>query len=181
MGGGTTRWMSPELLHPEQFDFGRGMPTEESDCYALGMVIYEVLSGRIPFASSRDTAVIWKVLNGGRPERPHGEESVWFTDNLWEMLELCWASRPEIRPSIDDVFECLERVPWPPLSADVESSSTTSNSCTFYRSIQNLHLMSNPPRLVGQPITQGGNHSLVPSHNYPSNAAGPPKSREGEG
>jgi len=34
---GTVRWMSRELL------FGKNSaPTRESDCYALGMVIYEV-------------------------------------------------------------------------------------------------------------------------------------------
>ena len=34
---GTVRWMSPELF------FGQNSsPTRESDCYALGMVIYEV-------------------------------------------------------------------------------------------------------------------------------------------
>ena len=39
--GGTFRWMSPELLDLERFD-SDGRPTRESDCYALGMVIYEV-------------------------------------------------------------------------------------------------------------------------------------------
>ena len=44
---GTVRWMSPELL------FGQNSPPScESDCYALGMVIYEVSwphSPRWPF------------------------------------------------------------------------------------------------------------------------------------
>ena len=35
--GGTIPWMSPELLFVQN-----GSPTSESDCYALGMVIYEV-------------------------------------------------------------------------------------------------------------------------------------------
>lgn len=39
--GGTYRWMSPEMLDPKGFD-SNGRPTRESDCYALGMVIYEV-------------------------------------------------------------------------------------------------------------------------------------------
>ena len=45
VGGGTTRWMSPELLVPEQFGISTlepDRPTRQSDCYALGMVIYEV-------------------------------------------------------------------------------------------------------------------------------------------
>ena len=43
--GGTVRWMSPEFLDPERFGIlgsEGGRPTRESDCYALGMVIYEV-------------------------------------------------------------------------------------------------------------------------------------------
>jgi len=44
-GGGTRRWMSPELLDPERFRIPESeddRPTRQSDCYALGMVIYEV-------------------------------------------------------------------------------------------------------------------------------------------
>ena len=43
--GGTYRWMSPELLDPERFgvpELKGDRPTRQSDCYALGMVIYEV-------------------------------------------------------------------------------------------------------------------------------------------
>jgi hypothetical protein len=34
--------MSPELLDPEMFEVQGDRPTRQSDCYALGMVIYEV-------------------------------------------------------------------------------------------------------------------------------------------
>jgi len=37
--------MSPELLDPEQFGISDGRPTKQSDCYALGMVVYEVREG----------------------------------------------------------------------------------------------------------------------------------------
>ena len=43
--GGTYRWMSPELLYPEGFGIPQqegDRPTRQSDCYAFGMVIYEV-------------------------------------------------------------------------------------------------------------------------------------------
>ena len=40
--GGTTRWMSPELLYPEKYGISDDRPTKQSDCYALGMVVYEV-------------------------------------------------------------------------------------------------------------------------------------------
>ena len=45
--GGTIRWMSPELLLPEQFGHSDDRPTKQSDCYALGMVVYEVFTDLI--------------------------------------------------------------------------------------------------------------------------------------
>jgi len=50
--GGTRRWMSPELLDPERFRIPESegdRPTRQSDCYALGMVIYEVSVWASPF------------------------------------------------------------------------------------------------------------------------------------
>jgi serine/threonine protein kinase len=51
--GGTRRWMSPELLYPEMFGIPESegdRPTRQSDCYALGMVIYEVRVRVMKFA-----------------------------------------------------------------------------------------------------------------------------------
>ena len=115
--GGTTRWMSPELLHPELFDSSDGRPTKASDCYAVGMVILEVLTGQPPFAPFQDHVVSRKVTDGGRPERPEGVRGTWFTDGLWEMLGLCWRADSQSRPTIKAVRECLKQVStiWKPL------------------------------------------------------------------
>ena len=109
--------MGPELLDPDQFGFKDGLPTKKSDCYALGMVIYEVLSGKAPFAPDGVVIVIRKVTNGERPERPQGVEGALFTDHLWDTLRLCWAHQPEGRPTIETVLERLEWITmaWSPL------------------------------------------------------------------
>ncbi|KAF9642010.1 kinase-like protein [Thelephora ganbajun] len=41
VSAGTTRWSSPERLDPNQFGLKDSRPTKESDCYALGMTIFE--------------------------------------------------------------------------------------------------------------------------------------------
>ena len=97
------RWMSPELIAPEKFGFKTSHPTKSSDCYALGMVIYETISGNSPFHKTPDIAVFLKVIEG---ERPHREEG--FVESLWEMVEQCWAPQPSGRPSVESVLERLE-------------------------------------------------------------------------
>jgi len=112
--GGTISWMSPELLDPERFGLKKSRPTKESDCYALGMVIYEVLSGQIPFHPSAPFIVIAKVLEGKRPARPEGERGRLFTNAIWRLLELSWEEQPRDRPNAKAVLSCLEGNPPPP-------------------------------------------------------------------
>ena len=50
--GGTTRWTSPELLDPDKFGITDYRPTKQSDCYALGMVVYEVRANTIDLTSA---------------------------------------------------------------------------------------------------------------------------------
>ena len=151
---GTTRWMSPELLDPGRFGFERGRSTRESDCYALGMVILEVLTGRVPFAHYKDFIVAGKVTDGERPERPRGPEAVWFMDDVWGTLEQCWLPQPDARPTAEIILERLEQgsTAWQPLSpvadggsqsqvdGDDDSVFTSSDySCTFLHLVLNFH------------------------------------------
>ena len=117
--GGTARWMGPELIDPERFGLETSRRTKLSDCYALGMVIYETISGHFPFHNHTDLTVFKKVLEGKRPPR---EPS--FTDSLWELLGKCWEPEPGARPSIEDVLQCLEKasnLPETPSGVDGES------------------------------------------------------------
>ena len=100
MQGGTTRRMSPELFDLETQGH---RPTKRSDCYALGMVIYKVLSGNKPFYGFADWVTYGKVFRGDRPERPQGVKGIWLTDEVWGVLGLCWTPQPENHPSIEDV------------------------------------------------------------------------------
>jgi len=104
---GTFRWMSPELFDPGKFHLKDGRPTKQSDCYALGMLIFEVLSGQVPFSRHRGYTVISRILKGKRPERPLGGRGMLFTNEIWGILERCWNPTPCDRPRIGDVLECL--------------------------------------------------------------------------
>jgi len=106
--GGTIPWMSPELLYPEKFGLEESHLTKESDCYALGMVIYEVLSGQVPFSRWKDPEIVHMVLDGERPERLEGDQGKLFTDEIWQVLERCWQNQPGARPSAKTILRGLE-------------------------------------------------------------------------
>jgi len=112
--------MSPELIAPQKFGLETSRPTKSSDCYALGMVIYETISGNLPFHKYTDLTIFVKVLEGERPPRAAG-----FADSLWEMSELCWDSQPSARPNIEDVLQSLERVSrsWEPPSPGIHKEA----------------------------------------------------------
>jgi hypothetical protein len=123
--------MSPELLHPKMAGLKICQLTKESDCYALGMVIYEVLSGQMPFASYAAPVVIRKVLNGKRPKRPEGNDGKLFTDSIWEVVQRCWKPRPRDRISARDALQGLAGDVNAEPGGNDEWNSIRASDCTF--------------------------------------------------
>ena len=138
--GGSIPWMSPELLDPAKFGLAESRPTKESDCYALGMVIYEVLSGQMPFAPNTSAAIMRMVLEGARPGRPQTDEGKLFTGVIWSVLERCWQPRPSDRISAKTVLQGLEgNLPpsWPTsnVGGDVETAGDSSRFPLFHHGL----------------------------------------------
>ncbi|KAG8971871.1 hypothetical protein FRC05_010538 [Tulasnella sp. 425] len=102
-GAGSVRWMSPELWDNEPRTF-------ESDVYAFGMTIAEVLTGQAPFPHLlTSTGVMMAVM--GRNERPlrdpasspDGESY----EEAWKVAAACWPTSPSERISIAEAHHRL--------------------------------------------------------------------------
>lgn len=53
---GTTLYMSPEQAQGKKVDI-------QTDCWSLGVVMYEMLTGQLPFEGEHEQAIIYSILN----------------------------------------------------------------------------------------------------------------------
>ncbi|KAF8844977.1 kinase-like protein [Paxillus ammoniavirescens] len=90
-------WMAPELLRSDQ-----ARVTAMSDMYSFGCVLYEMVSGAIPFQGCPPTAIVNRVTRGDHPERPRLVDSV-----LWRVAVSCWETNPNHRPTARGVVSEL--------------------------------------------------------------------------
>jgi len=110
--GGTPTHMAPEILVPSRFGQSSARPTQPADIYALGMVIYEVLTGSQPFYEQKwvVSELTYHVVSGERPAKPSNAEQIGFGGGTWELVEECWTEEAAGRPTIDLVLSHLTRV-----------------------------------------------------------------------
>ena len=80
--------MAPELLESNTF-------TEETDVYAFALVIWEVLTGEIPWRGLNPVQVAMQILaKQARPAVPEGAPA-----DLVALMVRCWAHEPDARPT----------------------------------------------------------------------------------
>ncbi|MFK7738837.1 MAG: serine/threonine-protein kinase [Planctomycetota bacterium] len=83
LGRGTPYYMAPEMLQRKG--------DARSDIYSLGIMLYELLCGQVPFSGDSE----WEVLKKHEHEAP--ELPAHLTPTEREVLQRCLAKRPEDR------------------------------------------------------------------------------------
>jgi serine/threonine protein kinase len=108
---GTGFWRAPEVLqHLKAVRDGHGLsdnktPTYSAavDVYGLGMLFYELLSGKIPF-EGHPVSDYDLVLLGARPELP-----THVTERMKQLLCRCWHAEPQKRPTLVEIMKILHQ------------------------------------------------------------------------
>ncbi len=85
---GTPGYMAPELLSGDA-------PTEKSDIFSLGLLLYELITGRRAFSSG---ASMQRALAGGEPPTAAHLLAADVDPALERIIEACLSPRPEDRP-----------------------------------------------------------------------------------
>ena len=121
--GGTVLWMAPELLAAMEDDDVSRSPTLESDVYAYGVLMFELLLGLRPYSelvSSGGNVVdlVREVTeNDLRPTVPApnedgsiGKLGLRVPAELLELMTECWAKNPDRRPKVAEVESRIQSV-----------------------------------------------------------------------
>ncbi|KAH7445732.1 hypothetical protein KP509_01G022100 [Ceratopteris richardii] len=95
---GTYRWMAPEMILHRAYN-------HKVDVYSFGIVLWELVTGNIPFQNMTAVQAAFAVVNRGvRPDIPPDCPSV-----LISIMTRCWDTNPEVRPSFSEVVQLLEQ------------------------------------------------------------------------
>ncbi|CAI2167671.1 6790_t:CDS:1 [Funneliformis geosporum] len=95
---GVIPYIAPEVLNGAKF-------SKESDIYSLGMVMWELTSGRKPFDYvEHDHNLIYQIIDGKRPDIT--QDTPDFYSNL---MKRCWHPDPSKRPLIAEIKDKFDK------------------------------------------------------------------------
>uniref|UniRef100_A0A8C5API1 Mitogen-activated protein kinase kinase kinase n=1 Tax=Gadus morhua TaxID=8049 RepID=A0A8C5API1_GADMO len=94
---GTVAWMAPEVIRNEPV-------SEKVDIWSFGVVLWEMLTGEIPYKDVDSSAIIWGIGNNSL-QLPIPDSC---PDGFKILLRQCWNIKPRNRPSFRQILLHLD-------------------------------------------------------------------------
>ncbi len=96
---------TPDYMAPEQIEGQRG--DQRTDVYALGTIMYELLTGKLPFTGDSNMVVMAQHLNGTAPRVDKVNPSI--SPQLAAIVATCLARNPDDRyADMNALMQALE-------------------------------------------------------------------------
>jgi serine/threonine-protein kinase len=123
---GTPLYMSPEQVLSHSID-------SRSDIFSLGIVLYQLLTGQLPFNGETPNSIMYQIVNE-EPQKPSLLNPE-IPENLDIIVSKCLAKKPEDRyQSADelagDLHSCRTKLPHTQTGIDHHSKSFFGNKTT---------------------------------------------------
>jgi eukaryotic-like serine/threonine-protein kinase len=89
---GTPGYMCPEQARGDEMD-------HRGDLYSVGVILYELLTGRLPFAGRSTMDILLAHATETPPPFVSIDANLWVPPAIEEVVQACLAKNPEHRPS----------------------------------------------------------------------------------
>src|SRR5215211_409089 len=116
---GTIQYLAPELLNGFRPKYDT-----KTDIYACGMVLWELATHEIPYGDTNTDLIRSLVKEGQREEFP---EETHTPSEYQQLTELCWAQKPEDRPTLEKIKELLDKMKFGNSKRQSSKSAHTSS------------------------------------------------------
>jgi len=101
---GSPKYMAPEQIRGEHVD-------TRTDVYALGIIMYEMLTGKVPFDKATSLSTLMAQVNDVVPSLREMNPDVVASPEMEDLILRCVAKDPEKRVgSMDEVLAALKRI-----------------------------------------------------------------------
>ncbi|EAX87588.1 TKL family protein kinase [Trichomonas vaginalis G3] len=94
---GTPNWMAPELFGQTHYD-------NRVDIYAFGIMLWEMLTGEVPYAGKQPFVIMQLVTSSVRPKIPPNTPRPLAT-----LISTCWAQDPNDRVDFGKIAKAFEK------------------------------------------------------------------------
>jgi len=128
IGIGSPLWMAPEVWEEKSYD-------TKADVYSFAIVMWELMTGQVPFSQLRPFRIGQAVTQGERPPLPAEADCDPLTGRMCRLVRKCWDGDPTRRPDFSQVItELMEMtgfsIPSVPSSQPNHLSSSPTEGIT---------------------------------------------------
>ncbi|EDV23696.1 uncharacterized protein TRIADDRAFT_26486 [Trichoplax adhaerens] len=109
--GGTYAWMAPEVITTQRY-------SKASDIWSFGVVMWELLTGEIPYKGLEGAAIAYRV--GTNKMGLHIPDEC--PEPFSQLMRDCWSWDPHQRPAFPDILKRLKNMSEMPLSEHFQES-----------------------------------------------------------
>jgi serine/threonine protein kinase len=94
---GSPRYMAPEQILMEEVD-------ARADLYALGVIFYQLLTGKVPFEATTSVQILMKTVHDAVPAMADRVPGIEVPAPLEALVRRCLEKKPDARPPSSDAF-----------------------------------------------------------------------------
>jgi serine/threonine-protein kinase len=145
---GSPKYMAPEQIRGERVDI-------RTDVYSLGIIMYEMLTGKVPFERQTSLNTLMAQVNDKPPRLLETNPKIEVSADMEDLIVRCMAKNPADRvASMDEVLGILKRIQGPGMTVTGEYRALGASQSGPYSKAEPTPNPSRPPTSIPTQVSE---------------------------